>query len=101
MTEATTVAAGTLTLRALGAAGTVTGSKFLLSAPGCEGLLIDYGLFQGNRELDQRNFEPPDAGAVAAAGLILTHAHLDHAGALPVLVKAGWRGTPYATEATA
>ncbi len=102
MTEGTTpAAAGALTLHALGAAGTVTGSRFLLSAPGCEGLLIDYGLFQGNKSLEERNFVPPNAATLAAGALILTHAHLDHAGALPVLVRDGWQGTPYATEATA
>ncbi len=92
---------GRLTLTALGAAGTVTGSRFLLTLPDQRRLLIDYGLFQGNRELRDRNLVAPSAEVLAAEALILTHAHLDHSGALPVLSKAGWHGTPHATPATA
>lgn len=84
-----------------GAAGTVTGSRFLLALPDGRGLLIDYGLFQGGKELRERNRQPPDAETLHAGALLLTHAHLDHSGALPVLGKAGWRGTMFATPATA
>lgn len=90
-----------LTLHVLGAAGTVTGSRYLLSLPDRRGLLVDYGLFQGGRELRDRNLAPPDPEVLAAEALVLTHAHLDHSGALPVLSKHGWHGTPHATPATA
>jgi len=90
-----------LSLHMLGAAGTVTGSRFLLKPAGSDGMLIDYGLFQGNRELTDRNRLPPDAEVLAAQALVLTHAHMDHAGATPVLVKAGWQGAFFASPATA
>ncbi len=92
--------AGRLSFRALGAAGTVTGSRHLLTLPDGSGLLIDYGLFQGGRELEDRNLVQPEPEVLAAGALVLTHAHLDHSGALPLLVRDGWQGTPYATEAT-
>ncbi|HLZ73316.1 MAG TPA: MBL fold metallo-hydrolase [Dehalococcoidia bacterium] len=84
-----------------GAAGTVTGSRFLLALPDGRGVLVDYGLFQGGKELRDRNRQPPDTETLHAGALLLTHAHLDHSGALPVLGKAGWRGTMFATPATA
>jgi metallo-beta-lactamase family protein len=90
-----------LSLHVLGAAGTVTGSRYLLSLPNRRSLLVDYGLFQGGRELRDRNLAPPAPEVLAAEALLLTHAHLDHAGALPVLFKHGWHGTPHATPATA
>jgi metallo-beta-lactamase family protein len=89
-----------LILHPKGAAGTVTGSRHLLSLPDGRGLLLDYGLFQGNRQLRDRNLPPPDAETLAAGALVLSHAHLDHSGALPVLVKSGWQGRIYATPAT-
>src|SRR5437764_14141858 len=93
--------ANMLTLHPKGAAGTVTGSRFLLSLPDGRGLLLDYGLFQGGRELRDRNLPPPDAETLAAGALLLSHAHLDHSGALPVLIKSGWQGQIFATPATA
>jgi metallo-beta-lactamase family protein len=90
-----------LTLLPKGAAGTVTGSRFLLSLPDGRGLLLDYGLFQGDRELRDRNLAPPDAETRDAGAVVLSHAHLDHSGALPVLVKSGWQGRVYATPTTA
>jgi metallo-beta-lactamase family protein len=89
------------TLEVLGAAGTVTGSRFLITLPDRRGLLVDYGLFQGGRELRDRNNAPPAPEVLAAGALLLTHAHLDHSGALPVLTKDGWQGMAYATPATA
>ncbi|HEY7296094.1 MAG TPA: MBL fold metallo-hydrolase, partial [Dehalococcoidia bacterium] len=92
---------GGLELVINGAAGTVTGSRFLLALPDGRGLLVDYGLFQGGKALRDRNRMPPDAETLHAGALLLTHAHLDHSGALPVLGNAGWRGQMFATPATA
>jgi metallo-beta-lactamase family protein len=83
----------------LGAAETVTGSKYLVEAGG-KRLLVDCGLFEGSRELKQRNWErlPIDPGTID--WLILTHAHIDHTGYLPRLVRDGYRGPIYANSAT-
>lgn len=86
-------------LRFLGAAREVTGSMLLVETAGGR-LLIDCGLFQGRRaESRARNRELPSAAARADAA-ILTHAHIDHAGALPVLVRGGFGGAIHATPAT-
>ena len=91
---------GGATLTFLGGAGTVTGSKTQVRVDGRE-LLVDCGLFQGLRALRRRNWDrlPLDAGAVEA--VLLTHAHLDHCGYLPALVRQGFRGTVHATPMTA
>src|SRR6266566_2278237 len=83
----------------LGAAGCVTGSKYLVEAAGKK-LLVDCGLFQGTNELKDRNWKPlpVDPGAIDYA--MLTHAHLDHTGWLPVLVRDGYRGPIFANPAT-
>jgi len=83
----------------LGATGTVTGSRYLLEAGGKK-ILIDCGLFQGLKELRQRNWEPFYLDPAELDAIILTHAHLDHSGYLPVLVRNGFRGPVYATPAT-
>jgi metallo-beta-lactamase family protein len=88
------------TLTFLGAARTVTGSKYLLQR-GSRKVLIDCGLFQGLKELRERNWErfpvePPDLDAV-----VLTHAHIDHTGYLPRLVKQGFKGRVFCTPGTA
>ena len=83
----------------LGAAGTVTGSKYLVEASG-KRLLVDCGIFQGTEELSERNYKPLPADPKAFDYAVLTHAHLDHTGWLPCLVKAGYRGSIYANEAT-
>ncbi len=83
----------------LGAAGTVTGSKYLVEAGG-KRLLVDCGIFQGSGELSERNYKPLPIDAKTIDYLVLTHAHLDHTGWLPVLVKAGFRGPIYANAAT-
>lgn len=83
----------------LGATNTVTGSKFLLSL-GSKKILVDCGMFQGLKELRLRNWEkfPIDPREIDA--VILTHAHIDHSGYLPVLVKNGFHGKVYCSPAT-
>src|SRR5215472_845968 len=83
----------------LGAAGTVTGSKYLVEAEG-KRLLVDCGLFQGLKELRLRNWNPLPEKPVSFDWCVLTHAHLDHTGYLPRLVRDGFRGPIYADAAT-
>jgi metallo-beta-lactamase family protein len=83
----------------LGAAGTVTGSKYLVEAAG-KRLLVDCGIFQGSDELTNRNYQPLAADPKTVDFAVLTHAHLDHTGWLPRLVKTGYRGPIYANPAT-
>ena len=83
----------------LGAAGTVTGSKYLLDLDG-DYVLIDCGLFQGLKQLRLRNWESPGFDATMLRAVLLTHAHIDHSGYLPLLVRRGFRGPIYATPAT-
>jgi metallo-beta-lactamase family protein len=83
----------------LGAAGTVTGSKYLLEAGG-KRLLVDCGLFQGSKELRQRNWNPLTVDPATIDWVLLTHAHIDHTGYLPRLAAAGYRGPVYADAAT-
>ncbi len=89
-----------LTMSFLGAAGTVTGSRYLID-DGDERLLVDCGLFQGLKELRLRNWAPVPAAMAATNRIFLTHAHLDHSGYLPLLVRNGWRGEVICTESTA
>lgn len=84
----------------LGAAGTVTGSKYLLEIENKK-ILIDCGLFQGIRELRRRNWRPLPFKPENLDFVILTHAHIDHSGYLPLLVKNGFKGPIYSTQATA
>ncbi len=83
----------------LGAAGCVTGSKYLVEAAG-KRLLVDCGIFQGTQELQDRNYKPLPVDPKTIDYQVLTHAHLDHTGWLPVLVKSGYRGPIYANPAT-
>jgi metallo-beta-lactamase family protein len=83
----------------LGAAGTVTGSKHLLEVDGHR-VLVDCGLFQGLKELRQRNWEPLPVDPPSITAVVLTHAHLDHCGWLPRLVSAGFTGRVFCTPAT-
>jgi len=83
----------------LGATETVTGSKFLLEAEG-KRVLIDCGLFQGLKELRQRNWDPPPIDPRSVDAVVLTHAHIDHTGYLPRFVHQGFRGPVYGTPAT-
>ena len=83
----------------LGATGTVTGSKFLVEHDGFR-LMVDCGLFQGLKELRLRNWNPPPAKPSELDLVVLTHAHLDHSGYLPLLIKRGYRGKVLASHAT-
>ncbi|MGE0138073.1 MAG: MBL fold metallo-hydrolase RNA specificity domain-containing protein [Ilumatobacteraceae bacterium] len=87
-------------LRFLGGAGTVTGSKFLVSS-GETRILVDCGLYQGRRDLRDRNWQDPPVHPSSLDAIVLTHAHIDHCGYLPRLVAAGFDGPVYATPATA
>ena len=88
-----------LTLTSLGGAGTVTGSKHLLTN-GDRRILVDCGLFQGLKNLRELNWEPLPIAPSSIDAVVLTHAHLDHSGYLPKLVRDGFRGRIYATSAT-
>ena len=89
-----------VTLTFLGGAGTVTGSKFLLRR-GDHRLLVDCGLFQGQRELRRRNWEPVPVPPSSIDDVVLTHCHLDHSGYLPALVRDGFSGRIRMTDGTA
>ena len=83
----------------LGAAGTVTGSKYLVGI-GDKKILVDCGLFQGYKQLRLRNRAPLPVDPRKIDAVVLTHAHLDHSGYLPLLVKNGFAGKVYCSEAT-
>lgn len=84
----------------LGAARTVTGSKLLVEADGTR-VLVDCGLFQGAREWRRRNWDPLPVDPATVDAVVLTHAHLDHCGYLPVLVRNGFTGHVTCTPGTA
>src|SRR6185369_3231742 len=88
------------TLQFLGAAETVTGSKYLLDVHGSR-VLIDCGLFQGLKQLRSRNWDALPVDPASITWTLLTHAHIDHSGYLPRLVRDGFTGPVYATTATA
>jgi metallo-beta-lactamase family protein len=88
------------TLTFLGAAQTVTGSKFLLETGGRR-VLVDCGLFQGLKELRERNWEPLPVESKSVDAVVITHAHIDHSGYLPRLVKDGFKGRIFCTPGTA
>ena len=83
----------------LGAAGTVTGSKYLVEAEGKK-LLVDCGLFEGTKELGQRNWDKLPVDVETIDWVLLTHAHIDHTGYLPRLSRSGYKGPIYANAAT-
>jgi metallo-beta-lactamase family protein len=86
-------------LQFLGATGTVTGSKYLLRHDDAM-LLVDCGVFQGFKQLRLRNWEPLPVPAAGIAAVVLTHAHIDHSGYVPLLARQGFRGKVYCSEAT-
>jgi len=88
------------TVQFLGAAGTVTGSRHLVSANGRR-VLLDCGLFQGLKELRERNWSEPPFDPQAIDAVVLSHAHIDHTGYLPLLARRGYRGPVYCTHSTA
>lgn len=83
----------------LGAARTVTGSRFLIEVDG-RSILVDCGLFQGLKELRERNWDAFPVSPRDLDAIVITHAHLDHCGYLPRLVKAGFRGPVHVTYDT-
>jgi metallo-beta-lactamase family protein len=87
------------TLQFLGGAGTVTGSKYLIRANGSQ-VLLDAGLFQGLKELRLRNWSQPPFESSKIDAVVLSHAHIDHSGYLPLLVKNHFRGKIFCTSGT-
>lgn len=90
----------TATLSFLGAAGTVTGSKFLVEGPDSR-LMVDCGLYQGERRWRRLDWDEPRVPADTLDDVVVTHAHLDHCGYLPALVRQGYSGPVWATAGTA
>ena len=89
----------TLSITFLGGTGTVTGSKYLIET-GEHRILVDCGLFQGYKLLRERNWAPFPVKPETIDAVVLTHAHLDHSGYLPLLVKKGFAGPVISTHAT-
>ena len=89
----------TVSITFLGGADTVTGSKYLVRH-GRHSLLVDCGLFQGYKQLRLRNWNPLPIAPDQLDAVVLTHAHLDHSGYLPLLVKEGFTGPVFATAGT-
>lgn len=83
-----------------GAAGTVTGSNFLITDNHDYGMMVDMGMFQGKHDVSELNYDPLQFDAQDVHTVLLTHAHLDHCGRLPMLMRNNFRGKIYATEAT-
>ncbi|WP_144604194.1 MBL fold metallo-hydrolase RNA specificity domain-containing protein [Algoriphagus algorifonticola] len=88
-----------VTVKFLGGAGSVTGSKYLIDLGEFE-FLVDCGLFQGRRELRERNWDKFPMPLEQLEAVVITHAHMDHVGYLPRLVKQGFKGPIYCTEAS-
>ena len=86
-------------LRFLGAAETVTGSKYLITNDS-QNILVDCGLFQGLKELRLKNWDRFPLGPKSIDAIVLTHAHIDHSGYIPRLIKEGFKGKIFCTEAT-
>jgi len=87
-------------IKFLGASGTVTGSGYFLANKNQRGILIDLGMFQGTTQINKLNRLPLELDVKALDGVILTHAHLDHCGRLPLLAKFGFSGKVFMTPPT-
>ncbi len=87
------------TLSFWGGVGTVTGSKYLIES-GSSRVLIDCGLFQGLKELRERNWQEPPFDPKSLSAVLITHAHIDHTGYLPRLVRQGFKGPIYCSRGT-
>ena len=96
---ASDILAAVAQLTFLGAARTVTGSQYLIEAAG-DRLLVDCGMFQGEKALRLRNWAEPEFDPASVPALVLTHTHLDHIGRVPRLVKKGFRGRILCTPPT-
>ena len=90
---------GKVAIEFLGATTTVTGSRFLVTSEESK-VLVDAGLFQGRREDRKKNWDPFPVDPASIDAIVLTHAHLDHCGYLPLLVRQGFRKKIYATDYT-
>ena len=88
------------TLSFWGGVGTVTGSKYLLETANAS-VLVDCGMFQGLKELRERNWQEPPFDPRALTAILITHAHIDHTGYLPRLVRQGFSGPVYCSHGTA
>lgn len=94
-----TTLTGSVEITFWGAAGTVTGSRFLVRTNSAQ-VLVDCGQFQGDRSLRKRNWEPFPVDPSSIDAVVLTHAHIDHSGYLPALVRDGFRGPIWCSRAT-
>lgn len=87
-------------IKFLGAAGTVTGSCYQLTSESGDSILVDCGLFQGPDYIEKYNYSPFECDASSLSGAILTHAHLDHCGRLPILINKGFKQSIWMTGPT-
>src|SRR3990167_8713534 len=87
-------------IKFLGAAGTVTGSSYVLTSGSGQSLLIDLGMFQGLPDIDRLNYDLFEYDCSTLVGAVLTHAHLDHCGRLPLLLSGGFKEKIWMTPAT-
>lgn len=85
----------------MGAAGTVTGSSYVLTSGSGQSILIDLGMFQGVADIESLNYRKFEYDVSSLSAVILTHAHLDHCGRLPILLQNGFTGPVFMTSATA
>ena len=89
-----------VTIAFLGATDTVTGSRFLVSSEKST-VLVDCGLFQGIKSIRKKNWDPFPVDVMTIDAVVLTHAHLDHCGYLPLLARQGFKNPIFATRYTA
>lgn len=87
-------------IKFLGAAGTVTGSSYVLTSGSGQSILVDLGMFQGTSEIDALNYKSFEYDPSQLSGAVLTHAHLDHCGRLPIIIPMGFKGKIWMTPST-